>query len=385
MNDFNTGDNTGSSYFQVTQHNGWRCSASKAFLHAALHRSNLDIALHARTDKVLIESGEAKGVAYHVDGQLHVAYARREVVLSSGAIGTPAILERSGIGQQERLEKLGIETVMNLPGVGENLQDHLQIRCVYQVDNAKTLNTCSSSMLDKAKIGTEYLLHRSGPMAMAPSQLGIFTKSSEDQPTSNIEFHVQPLSLLAFGGALDPFNAITAAACNINPESRGYVHIDSKDPEQAPHIHPNYLSTEHDRRVAIDSVKLTRRIVSQPGFAKYNPTELRPGPNVQTDEEILAAIGKIATTIFHPAGTAAMGTGPNAVVDARLRVHGIRHLRVADASVMPTITSGNTNAPSIMIGEKGAAMILADLGTEQAPHSITIPETSTASNPAAVA
>ncbi|MGJ8526578.1 Alcohol dehydrogenase acceptor [Halomonadaceae bacterium LMG 33818] len=385
VDDFNTGDNTGSSYFQVTQHNGWRCSASRAFLHAALHRSNLDIALHARTDKVLIESGEAKGVAYHVDGHKHVAYARREVVLSSGAIGTPAILERSGIGQQERLEKLGIETVMNLPGVGENLQDHLQIRCVYKVDNAKTLNTCSSSMLDKAKIGTEYLLHRSGPMAMAPSQLGIFTKSSEDQPTSNIEFHVQPLSLLAFGGALDPFNAITAAACNVNPESRGYVHIDSKDPEQAPHIHPNYLSTEHDRRVAIDSVKLTRRIVSQSGFAKFNPTELRPGPDAQTDEEILAAIGKIATTIFHPAGTAAMGTGPDAVVDARLRVHGIRHLRVADASVMPTITSGNTNAPSIMIGEKGAAMILADLETEQVPQSTTIPETSVASIPAAVA
>ncbi len=358
IDDFNRGDNNGSSYFQVTQKGGWRWSAASAFLRPALHRSNLRVQKHALVRRIVIEDGRAVGVQFEVDGRKFTARSRGEIVLSSGSVGTPAILERSGIGNGERLNALGIETVRRLPGVGENLQDHLQIRCAYKVVGADTLNTKAGSLWGKAMMGLEYAVGRSGPMSMAPSQLGVFAKSDVRFASPNLEYHVQPLSLAAFGGDLDPFPAFTASVANIRPDSRGAVHIRSADPAQAPAIHPNFLSAASDRMVAVESVRLTRRIVAQPAMARFSPTEFRPGPSFQTDADVERAIGDISTTIFHPVGTAAMGDGPMAVVDHKLRVHGVGALRVADASVMPTITSGNTNAPSMMIGERAAAMIL---------------------------
>jgi choline dehydrogenase len=353
--DFNTGDNLGSSYFQVTQKRGVRWSAARAFLRPALHRPNLRVQTGATAHHVLIRDGRAIGLVYEAAGARRTARARGEVILTAGAIGSPALLERSGIGDGERLQALGVAPVHHLPGVGENLQDHLQIRCAYRVEGADTLNIRAGSWLGKARIGLEYLLRRSGPMAMAPSQLGLFARSDPRCATPDLEYHIQPLSLAAFGGALDPFPAFTASVAQLRPESRGSVHIASPDPTTPPAIRPNYLSTEGDRRVAIDAVRLTRRIVAQPALARYRPDEFRPGPDIDSDAAIEQAIGRIATTIFHPVGTAAMG----AVVDAQLRVRGVTGLRVIDASVMPTITSGNTNAPTIMIAEKGAAMVLA--------------------------
>jgi choline dehydrogenase len=357
IDDFNRGDNTGSSYFQVTQRSGWRCSSADAFLRPILHRPNFRLQIHALVSRIVIENGRAVGVAFDVEGRNYVARARREIALSAGTIGSPAILERSGIGNGERLKAVGIDTIRHLPGVGENFQDHLQIRCAYKVEGADTLNTRSHSLWGKAMIGLEYAFTHSGPMSMAPSQLGIFTKSDVYHTHSNLEYHIQPLSLAAFGGDLDPFPAFTASVANIRPGSRGSVHIRSADPAEAPAIHPNYLSTESDRIVAVESVRLTRRIVQQPAMARFSPTEFRPGPAAQGFADIVQAVGEISTTIFHSAGTAAMGSGPEAVVDHQLRVHGVEGLRIADASIMPTITSGNTNAPSIMIGEKAAAMI----------------------------
>jgi choline dehydrogenase-like flavoprotein len=357
--DFNRGDNEGSSYFQVTQKNGFRWSAARGYLHPAMKRPNLRVQTGALVHRVLIRDGRAVGVRFEIDGTVHTARASSEVILSGGAIGSPAILQRSGIGPGERLQTLGIDVVKDLAGVGENLQDHLQIRTAYKVSGVETLNTEAGSLFGKARIGLQYLLTRSGPMSMAPSQLGVFTRSDPRYATANLEYHVQPLSLAAFGGALDPFPAFTAAVTNIRPESRGSVHLKSADPAAPPAIHPNYLSTEEDRRVAVESVRLTRRIVAQPALARYRPEEFRPGPSLQSDAELEKAVGEISTTIFHPVGTAAMGQGAQAVVDHELRVHGIGGLRVADASIMPRITSGNTNAPSIMIGEKAAAMILA--------------------------
>jgi choline dehydrogenase-like flavoprotein len=357
--DFNTGDNFGSSYFQVNQRRGVRWSAAKAFLRPALKRPNLDLRTGATVHHVVIEDGRATGVLFEVGGTTLFARARGEVILSAGAIGSPAILERSGIGDGKRLQILGIDTVCHRPGVGENLQDHLQIRCAYRVEGADTLNIRAGSLFGKARIGLEYLLRRSGPMAMAPSQLGIFARSDPRFATPNLEYHVQPLSLAAFGGALDPFPAFTASVANLRPESRGGSHISSADPHVAPSIRPNYLAAEGDRRIAIDSVRLTRRIVAQDAMARYRPEEFRPGPDMESDAAIEQAVGEIATTIFHPAGTAAMGRDALAVVDSDLRVHGIGGLRVIDASVMPSITSGNTHAPTVMIGEKGAAAILA--------------------------
>jgi len=366
IDDFNTGDNAGSSYFQVTQRRGRRWSAARAFLHPARHRPNLRLQTHALVDRVVFESGRAVGIRFEVEGRRYLARAQGEIVLSSGSVGSPAILERSGIGDGERLNGLGIETVRHLPGVGGNLQDHLQIRCAYKVDGIATLNTRAGSLWGKAMIGLEYALSRSGPMSMAPSQLGVFTKSNERFATANLEYHVQPLSLAAFGGALDPFPAFTASVANIRPDSRGTVHIRSAAPAEAPAIHPNFLSTESDRMVAVESVRLTRRIIEQPALARFNPSEFRPGPSFQTDAELVRAVADMSTTIFHPVGTAAMGQGSSAVVDDKLRVHGVDGLRVADASIMPTITSGNTNAPSIMIGEKAAAMMLEMAGTPAA-------------------
>jgi choline dehydrogenase len=295
------------------------------------------------------------------DGQPQRAGASREVVLCAGAIGTPHLLQLSGVGPAELLRENGVELVHELPGVGENLQDHLQIRSIYKIANGKTLNVMASTLWGKAGIGLEYLLKRSGPMSMAPSQLGAFTRSAQDQPHPNIEYHVQPLSLEAFGQPLHPYPAITASVCNLNPTSRGTVQLKSSDPRQAPAISPNYLSTPEDRKVAADSLRVTRRIAEQPAFAKYAPEEVKPGVEYQSDDELARLAGDIGTTIFHPVGTTRMGREDDAmaVVDARLRVRGIHGLRVADASVMPTITSGNTNSPTLMIAEKAAGWILA--------------------------
>lgn len=352
--DFNGGDNEGSSFFEVTQKRGRRWSAADAFLRPALKRPNLRVQTHALVDRLRIENGAAAGVIFTLGGIKYTARARRETLLTSGAIGTPVLLQRSGVGDAEKLRALGIAPTHHLPGVGENLHDHLQIRCAYQVQNISTLNRRAGNWIGKGLIGLEYMLARSGPMAMAPSQLGIFTRSHARYETPNLEYHVQPLSLAAFGGALDNFPAFTASVCNLRPTSRGSVWITGPDPAAAPRIQPNYLATDADRQVAVESVKITRDIVSQPALARYRPVEFRPGPAYASDEELLRGVGDIASSIFHPVGTAAMGT----VVDAQLRVKGIGRLRVADAAVMPEITSGNTNAPVMMIAEKAAAMIL---------------------------
>jgi choline dehydrogenase-like flavoprotein len=356
--DFNGGDNEGSSFFEVTQRRGRRWSAADAFLRPIVKRPNLRIQTGAAVDHLVIEKGRVAGVAFDLQGQQQIARARGETILASGAIGSPAILQRSGVGDSDKLVARGIAPRHHLPGVGENLQDHLQIRCAFQVENVPTLNVRAASWLGKAFIGLEYLVNRSGPMSMAPSQLGMFVRSHERFATPNLEYHVQPLSLAAFGGALDPFPAFTASVCNLRPQSRGSVWIGSADHHASPRIQPNYLSAPEDKQIAIDAVRITRAIVAQPALARFRPAEFRPGPAHDTDETLAKAIGDISTSIFHPVGTAAMGQGERAVVDAQLRVHGLERLRVIDASVMPTITSGNTNAPVMMIAEKGAKMIL---------------------------
>jgi choline dehydrogenase len=352
--DFNRGDNEGSSFFQVTQRSGWRWSASDAFLKPVRGRANLKVVTGALVNRVVMDKGRAVGVAYRLGETRHEARARGEVVLAAGAIGSPAILERSGIGDAARLAGLGIDPVRDLPQVGGNLQDHLQLRCAYRVSGVATLNQRAATLIGKGLIGLEYLARRSGPMAMAPSQLGMFLKSDDRYATANLEYHVQPLSLEAFGGGLDPFPAFTASVCNLRPESRGRTAITSADPAAPPSIRPNYLSTEEDRRVAAQAIRVTREIAAQPAMARYHPEEVRPGPDQQSEEDLRRAAGAIGTTIFHPVGTAAMGS----VIDAELRVRGVERLRVIDASVMPAITSGNTNAPTMMIAEKGAEMVL---------------------------
>ncbi len=356
--DFNGGDNEGSGFFRGDAKRGRRWSAADAFLRPVAKRANLRVQTQAMADHLRIENGAATGVVFHLDGKPHFARARGETLLASGAIGSPVVLQRSGIGDAEKLRAVGVAPVHHLPGVGENLHDHLQIRCAYQVENVSTLNARAASWLGKGLIGLEYLLARSGPMAMAPSQLGIFTRSHEHLATPNLEYHVQPLSLAAFGGALDPFPAFTASVCNLRPTSRGSVWISAPGQEAAPRIQPNYLATLEDLQVAVEAVKITRRIAGQPAMARYRPVEFRPGPACQTDDELAQAVGDISTSIFHPVGTAAMGS----VVGADLRVHGIGKLRVVDASIMPHITSGNTNAPVMMIAEKAAEMILNDQG-----------------------
>ncbi len=353
IDDFNTGDNEGSSYFQVTQKRGRRWSAADAFLRPASRRPNLRVQTGALADRLQIENNEARGVLFSLGGTPYLATARAEILLTGGAIGSPVLLQRSGIGDAPALQAAGIAPIRHLPGVGANLHDHLQIRCAYKVQGATTLNQRASSWHGKSLIGLEYALNRSGPMAMAPSQLGVFTRSHPGFATANLEYHVQPLSLAAFGGALDPFPAFTASVCNLRPTSRGFVRITSPDPRAAPIIHPNYLHTQDDKQVALDAVSLTRKIIAQPALARYTPQEFRPG-NTNNDAELLQAIGNISSSIFHPVGTAAMGS----VVDAELRVNGINRLRIADAAIMPSITSGNTNAPVMMIAEKAAAIIL---------------------------
>jgi choline dehydrogenase len=361
--DFNQGDNAGVGYFEVNQKSGWRWNASKAFLRPVQSRPNLTIWTEAHVQKLNFRTGTGQPVCIGAQvlhqGQKVDVSARAEVILSAGAIGSPQILQLSGIGDATLLRQLNIPVVLDLPAVGANLQDHLQIRAVYKVQGAKTLNTLANSLWGKAMIGMEYLFKRSGPMSMSPSQLGAFTKSDPSQPHANLEYHVQPLSLGAFGEDLHNFPAFTASVCNLNPTSRGTVRIVSPHASQAPAIAPNYLSTDEDRRIAAESLRQVRQIVSQPALAKYQPVEWKPGIEFQSDEALAKLAGDIANTIFHPAGTAKMGRedDPTAVVDPFLRVRGVKRLRVVDASVMPTITSGNTNSPTLMIAEKAARWI----------------------------
>ena len=361
--DFNQGDNFGVGYFDVSQRKGWRLNTAKAFLKDAVRRSNLTVLTEAIVTKLKIDpvTKNCYGVEWRKNGLTveSLIHQGGEVILSAGAIGSVQILERSGIGAASHLNKLGIPVLADLPGVGENLQDHLQLRMVYKVNGIKTLNTKANSLFGKMMIGLEYLLKRSGPMSMAPSQLGAFAYSSPDQQSANVEYHVQPLSLEKFGEDLHSFNAFTASVCNLRPTSRGSVHITSTDPEAPPAINPNYLSTDEDRKVAVESLRLTRNIVKQSALAPYVPEEYKPGIQYQSDEELVKAAGDIGTTIFHPVGTCKMGRDddPMAVLDSQLRVRGIHQLRVVDASAMPTITSGNTAAPTMMIAERVAELL----------------------------
>ncbi|MHA6264635.1 GMC family oxidoreductase [Arenibacterium sp. CAU 1754] len=357
--DFNTGNNEGVGYFKVNQRKGWRLNTARAFL-APARGDTLKIETRAHTTRLLIEEGRVVGVEYRQNGALKTARAKGEVVLSAGAIGSPQILQLSGIGPGALLQKHGIEVHHEMPAIGRNLQDHLQLRCAWRLTGAKTLNTIANSLLGKARIGMEYLLTRSGPMSMSPSQLGAFSKSRPDLETPDLEYHVQPLSLEAFGQPLHDFPAMTASVCNLRPQSRGHVQITSPNPEDAPEIAPNYLSTEGDRAVAVAALRQARRIMAQGPMRKYDPQEMKPGLTFESDADLARAAGDIGTTIFHPVGTVRMGADDAAPLDPQLRLRGLGGLRVVDASVMPTITSGNTNSPTIMIAEKASDMILAD-------------------------
>ena len=363
IDDFNAGDNAGVGYFDVNQRSGWRWSSSKAFLRPARGRPNLTIWTEAQAQKLTwstADNGQPRctGLSVSRAGQTVLVTANREVILSAGAINSPQILQLSGIGPADLLRSHGIEVIRDAP-VGENLQDHLQIRAVFKVNGTQTLNTLANSLFGRLKIGAEYLLNRSGPMSMSPSQLGAFTRSDPARAHANLEYHVQPLSLEAFGEDLHDFPAITVSVCNLNPTSRGQVQISSANFQDPPKIMPNYLSTAEDRQVAADSLRQARKIMAQPAMQVYAPEELKPGVQHQSDEELARLAGDIANTIFHPVGTVKMGQmdDPSAVLDPHLRVKGVQGLRVVDASVMPTITSGNTNAPTLMIAEKAAAWI----------------------------
>jgi choline dehydrogenase len=360
--DFNRGDNSGVGYFEVNQRAGWRWNASKAFLQPVRHRPNLTIITGAQVQRLTFTGRRCTGVAFVKATDHTIAMARREVLLAAGAVNSPQLLELSGVGNGTRLQGLGIPVVYDAQGVGENLQDHLQLRMSFRVTGVSTLNTLSAHWWGKLLIGMRYILLRSGPMSMAPSQLGAFAKSDPDDPSitrPDVEYHVQPLSLDRFGEPLHRFNAFTASVCLLRPTSRGSIHIESRDSSNAPRIAPNYLSTDYDRRVSVNALRLTRRIVASPALARYKPEEIMPGRRFQSEEELAEAAGHIGTTIFHPAGTCKMGTrdDPLAVVDSELRVIGVDGLRVADASIMPTITSGNTNSPTLMIAERAAALI----------------------------
>jgi choline dehydrogenase len=361
--DFNTGDNTGVGYFHVNQKRGFRWSSARGFLKPVLHRANLRLETGVLVERVLFDGKRAVGVRFRQHGRTINVRAKGEVILCAGSVGSPQILQLSGVGPAEWLGELGIATVADRSGVGRNLQDHLQQRAIYRVHGVKTLNETYHSPIGRALMGLEYALFRRGPLTMAPSQLGIFTTSSPIFDRANIEFHVQPLSLNKFGEPLHRFPAITVAACNLRPTSRGTIRLRSTDPSAKPIISPNYLSTDEDRRVAADAIRVTRRLMKQQALRRFRPEEYIPGPSVDDSEAALAkAAGDIGTTIFHPVGTAKMGLehDPLAVVDRHLRVIGLDRLRVIDASVMPTITSGNTNTPTIMIADKGANFVLSD-------------------------
>jgi choline dehydrogenase len=360
VEDFNGGDNFGCAYFQVNQNKGVRWTSAKGFLRPAMKRANLRVLTHATAHGLILEGGRVAGVRVAHGGKIHEVRAARETVLAAGAIGSPQLLQLSGIGDAAELAKHGIAVRHARTDVGANLQDHLQLRCAYKVHGTRTMNERANSLLGKAAMALEYALFRRGPLTMAPSQLGAFAKSGADKATADLEYHVQPLSLDRFGEPLHPFPAFTASVCNLRPTSRGHVRLKSADPAAAPAIQPNYLSTDEDKRIAAEAIRLTRRIVAAPALQRFRPEEFRPGPEAASESELVAAAGRIGTTIFHPVGTCRMGADANAVVDARLRLNGLAGLRIADASVMPSITSGNTNAPTIMIAEKAAAMILAD-------------------------
>jgi len=362
VEDFNGGDNEGAAFFEVNQRRGVRWSAAKGFLKPAMGRANLTVMTDVHVNRVRFDGRRATGLEVRRGGEDAFVEARIETILAAGAIGSPQLLQLSGVGPGALLREHGIPVAHELAGVGENLQDHLQLRMAFKVTNAVTMNQRAASLWGKAAMGLEYALRRTGPLTMAPSQLGGFAKSDPSQPTANVEYHVQPLSLDKFGDPLHPFPAITASVCNLRPASRGYVRIKSADPRAHPAINPRYLSVPEDRKVAADALRLTRRIAAQPALARYAPREFKPGLEVQSDEALAQAAGDVGTTIFHPVGTCRMSpvSDPDAVVDSRLRVHGVGRLRVVDASIMPTITSGNTNSPTVMIAERGAEMIRAD-------------------------
>ena len=364
VEDFNTGDNEGCAYFHVNQKRGRRWSSARGFLKPALGRANLRVETGCLAQGIVFEGKRAAGVRYFQNGQERLARCRGDIVLSAGAIGSVQLLLLSGVGPGDHLNELGIAPLRALPGVGNNLQDHLQLRLIYKVSGVRTLNEAYGSILRRIGMGLDYAFRRRGPLTMAPSQLGAFTRSDPHQDRPNIQFHVQPLSLDKFGDPLHPFPAFTVSVANLRPTSRGFIRLRSSDPADRPLIQPNYLSTEEDRRVAADSIRVARKVVGQPALQRFRPAEYLPGGGVRDDDQaaLVKAAGDIGTTIFHPVGTAKMGRreDPTAVVDERLRVIGVSGLRIADASVMPTITSGNTNSPTIMIAEKGAAMILED-------------------------
>lgn len=354
--DFNTGDNEGVGYFKVNQRRGWRWNAAKAFLRRA-NRANLAIHTDAQATGLIFDGARCVGLRYLHHGQPVEARAGAEVILAAGSVGSTHLLQLAGIGPAARLAALGIAPRHDCD-TGENLQDHLQLRLAFKVSGAKTLNTMANSLWGKAMIAAEYALRRSGPMSMAPSQLGAFARSGPDVERADLEYHVQPLSLEAFGQPPHPFPAITASVCHLRPQSRGHIRATSSDPRIPPTIAPSYLSAEADKHVAAAAIRLTRRIMAAPALARYRPDEFKPGPAAQTEAELISAAGEIGTTIFHPVGTCRMGTDPRAVVGPDLRVNGVSGLRVADASIMPMIPSGNTNAPTLMIAEKASAMIL---------------------------
>jgi choline dehydrogenase len=355
---FNTGSNFGCAYFQMNQRRGRRWSATNAFLRPALKRPNLTVVTGALVTSLRLQGREALGVEFTLGNEKKFAEAKRETILSAGAIGSPQILQLSGIGPETLLRERAIEVKHHLPGVGENLHDHLQIRLQYKVKNAKTLNGIANSWWGKAAMALEYFAFRTGPLTMPPSQVGAFAKSDPSQPTPNIEWHVQPLSLDKFGDPLHSFPAITPSVCNLRPSSRGFVRLKTRDPRDHPEIRLNYLSTAEDREVAVEGMRFTRRVMAAPAMAKYEPEEYRPGASIANDDALARAAGELGTTIFHPVGTCCMGHDPMAVVDDELRVHGVGRLRVIDASVFPRITSGNTNAPTYVVAEKGARAVL---------------------------
>jgi len=364
IEDFNRGDNEGSCHFHVNQKRGRRWSSARGFLKPVLHRQNLKLEMNVLAERVLIEDKRATGVSYRQNGVTKTAKARREVILAAGAVGSPQLLMLSGVGPAAHLQEKGIDVVLDKPGVGGNLQDHLQLRLIYKVHGIGTLNEQYHSLIGRAKMGLQYAFLRTGPLTMPPSQMGIFTRSDKSRERANLEFHVQPLSLDKFGDPLHTFPAFTMSVCNLQPASRGTIRLKTSKPGDAPEIRPNYLSADEDKKVAADSIRVARDIVRAPKMQQYRPEEILPGPAVRDDDEaaLVRAAGDIGTTIFHPVGTAKMGlpSDPMAVVDERLRFIGLEGLRVIDASIMPTITSGNTNSPTIMIAEKGAAMVLED-------------------------
>lgn len=364
VTDFNTGDNEGVGYFHVNQKRGRRWSSARGFLKPVLKRENLRLETGCLAERVIFDRKRAIGVRFRQNGEVRLARCKGEVILAAGAIGSPQLLLLSGVGPAAQVNQFGILPVLDKPGVGENLQDHLQLRMIYKLSGVTTLNETYRSLIRRAGMGLNYMFRRRGPLTMAPSQLGAFTRSDADQDRPNIQYHVQPLSLDKFGDPLHPFSAFTVSVANLRPTSRGYVRLRSAKPEDAPEIQPNYLSTEDDRRVAVDSIRVTRKIIAQPALQRYFPVEYLPGGDVRDDDEagLIAAAGNIGTTIFHPIGTARMGRRDDklAVTDERLRVIGLEGLRIADAAVMPAITSGNTNSPTMMIADKAAAMIRED-------------------------